>query len=454
MPRRLYHPDLYRFGEAPRHHWRATAAVAAPLPGQALAGDLDVDVAVIGGGYAGLGAARQLASRHGASVAVLEAAADYGWGASGMNGGFVSLGGVKLELGEMLARVGEAETRRYFASQVAAVEDLSGVIADHGLDCEPVGDGNLCVAHHPKAAAGLRAEAEALATRFGLGAEFVEAARFRAEVHDGPETHGALRLRPGFGMQPTRLVLGLARLAEQAGAVLLTGAEVVTWRREGARHRLITAAGGAVTARRVIVACNGYGGNGLDPALDDRALPAISSIVVTQAWSDATHAARGFHALTPIYNSRHLLSYYRRLPDGRILFGMRGDTSGSDAAQAAQARRTLAELKRVLPAYADAEVASTWRGLVCLTARFTLALGLMPGAGDVAFAFGCHGSGTATLSWAGARAADLVTGAAREADIPVLLRGLPPRLPPGRATQRLGLKAAYGLYRLKDALGV
>ncbi|MBL8574043.1 MAG: FAD-binding oxidoreductase [Hyphomicrobiaceae bacterium] len=454
MPSRIYHPDLYRFANPPRHYWRLAAGTSVGTPALPLAADLDVDVAVIGAGYAGLSAALRLAGRHGVSVAVLDAAATIGWGASGMNGGFVSMGGVKLELAELVARVGEAETRRYWTSQIDAVEALRGLIETNAIACEPTGDGNFCVAHHPKAAEGLRAEVEALTRRFGVAADYVEAGRFRAEIHDGPETFGALRLRPSFGMQPSLLVDGMARAAARAGARLHVGAEVVAWRREAGRHRLITAAGASVRAGRVIVATNGYAANGLEPRLDYRAMPAVSSIVVTQPWSPATHAARGFHSLAPIYNSRHLLSYYRRLPDGRILFGMRGDTSGSDGAQDAQAERTVKALRRALPAYADAEIAHAWRGLVCLTGRFTLSLGLLPDEPSVAFAFGCHGSGTATMTWAGSRAADLVMGAAREDDIPALLRGLAPRLPPNRLALRLGLKAAYGLYRVKDALGL
>ena len=60
-----------------------TADPARPLPER-------VDVAVIGGGFTGLAAARALA-RSGASVAVLEARS-FGWGASSRNGGMVLTG--------------------------------------------------------------------------------------------------------------------------------------------------------------------------------------------------------------------------------------------------------------------------------------------------------------------------------------------------------------------------
>ena len=89
-----------------------------------------------------------------------------------------------------------------------------------------------------------------------------------------------------------------------------------------------------------------------------------------------------------------------------------------------------------------------------LTARRTLAVGLDPDDRSVAFAFGCHGSGTATLPWAGKLGADLLSGAASEADVPALFRGLPPKLPPSNTALRWGLRAAYGVYGLRDALHI
>jgi len=207
-----------------------------------------------------------------------------------------------------------------------------------------------------------------------------------------------------------------------------------------------------VTAGRVVIATNGYTPGGLNRSIDFRSLPAISNIIVTQAYGDAELDARGFLSRTPIYNSRGLLSYYRRLPDGRILFGGRGDTEGTAAAGGCQAAETLKTLVRTLPAFSDAQIAFAWRGLVCLTARRTLAVGIDPDDPSISFAFGCHGSGTATMPWAGRLAADLVAGAARESDIPALFRGLPQKLPPSNAVLRLGLRAAYGVYGLRDAL--
>ena len=88
---RVLHPDSCHFDRPAASYWDASAA---PL-GQdcpALAGDESCDIAIIGAGYTGLSAALALASEHQLDVRALEAATP-GWGASGRNGGFCSIGG-------------------------------------------------------------------------------------------------------------------------------------------------------------------------------------------------------------------------------------------------------------------------------------------------------------------------------------------------------------------------
>ena len=73
-----------------------TRLPADPLPAS-------TDVAIVGGGYTGLAAARALA-RRGADVTVLERH-HLGWGASSRNGGFV-LPGYKPEMEELARMAG------------------------------------------------------------------------------------------------------------------------------------------------------------------------------------------------------------------------------------------------------------------------------------------------------------------------------------------------------------
>src|SRR6202158_6627750 len=91
--------------------WYAATMVPAPERAR-LTFDLDVDVCVIGGGLAGLTAAREVA-RRGWSVAVLEARR-VAWNASGRNCGFV-LPGFGAALRRMVERVGIQRGRGLWA---------------------------------------------------------------------------------------------------------------------------------------------------------------------------------------------------------------------------------------------------------------------------------------------------------------------------------------------------
>src|SRR3984893_13633987 len=74
--------------------------------------DLDVDIAVVGAGLAGLTVARE-AARLGASVAVLEGR-HVDWNASGHHLGTV-MPGFSLPIGELIARIGFEDTRELWS---------------------------------------------------------------------------------------------------------------------------------------------------------------------------------------------------------------------------------------------------------------------------------------------------------------------------------------------------
>ncbi|MDX2307364.1 MAG: FAD-dependent oxidoreductase [Hyphomicrobium sp.] len=453
MSTQPYDERMYAFGDAPGHYWARTAGDDAAAGSRPLDQDFETDVAIIGGGYTGLSAAHQLASVHGVRAAVLEAGTCPGWGASGRNGGFVAAGGNKLSIGDMIRRVGREETAQYFRSQAEAVTSLQSLIGDSRIDCDVVSDENVCVAHSPHAARELELEARVLVDEFGAEAAYVSGDAFRARYHEGPETFGALVTKPAFAIHPTKLARGLSRLAARAGADVFHGAEVVTWRRDGRGHVLGTRRGVTIRARRAILATNGYMPNALDPRLGYRTVPAISSIIVTQPYDRDDLARRGYRTMSPIYTARHLLAYYRLLPDGRFLFGCRGDTTGSEAAADRHAAVTLSELKRTQPAFHDARIDDYWSGFVSLTARRTLAIGHVPDDPSTVFAFGCHGSGIAAMTWSGRLAADIVQDPGAIGVVPALFRGLPPRLPPFAPLLRWGLRSAYAYYRLNDGVG-
>ncbi|WDP84915.1 MAG: FAD-dependent oxidoreductase [Desulfobacter sp.] len=69
----------------PKSHWMTTRDY---VPGKSLQGEIDADVAIIGGGYTGLSTAYHLKKEDPGLKIVLLESEIIGYGASGRNGGF------------------------------------------------------------------------------------------------------------------------------------------------------------------------------------------------------------------------------------------------------------------------------------------------------------------------------------------------------------------------------
>ena len=428
---------IYDTGRPVGSWWEASAPP--PAPRVALDGAAATEVAIVGGGYAGLSAALRLGER-GVAATVLEAG-EVGWGASGRNGGIVGYGGTKLSDAALVRRYGRKEAARADRLQTEGLRWLRAFCEAEGLGAHVQGEGELLLAHSRPAA---RALARLSPPEGGEVSPVAPSGRRDIGAR------GGVRIGPSFGVHPLRLGRAMAGAAERAGARVHPRSEVVVWERRGARHRLVTP-GGSLTAERVLIATNGFTPERLVPELAGRTVPVISNIAVTRPLTGAERARHPWLGDAPASDTRNLLAYFRMLPEGRLLFGMRGDLRGSDAGAARMRRRVAARLAAAFPGWADAEIEHFWRGPICATPRLTPAVGRLAEAPSVHHALGWHGSGINMGTLAGRLIADAIaTG--DETAIPAPWRGLPPRLPlPGLRPAYVG--AAMAGYRVLDRLG-
>ena len=180
----------------------------------------------------------------------------------------------------------------------------------------------------------------------------------------------------------------------------------------------------------MIVATNGFMPEHLDPALHGRVLPLISAIVVTRPLSAEELAAQGWRTECPVFTYQNLLNYFRLLPDGRFLFGGRGSATGSESSAERNYERLIARLRTLFPVWESVDIDYRWHGLVCMTRRLTPALGTLEDDDSVFFAFGYHGNGVNTATWAGWKISQwLADGTGPPDGLPDVTRGLPARFP-------------------------
>ena len=197
-----------------RNYWLDT--VADPATGTPGALPEKIDVAIVGGGFCGLSAARALAKR-GVRVALLEAET-LGWGASSRNGGMV-LPGLKLPVPTLIKRYGRELVQRMYAASLESIDLVEKIVKEEGIDCSFSRCGHLEVAckqahFDDYAAAAARTQSE-----FQHQQRIVPRNELRAEI--GSDIYfGGLVDEVSAGLNPARYVHGLAKAAQRHGASL------------------------------------------------------------------------------------------------------------------------------------------------------------------------------------------------------------------------------------------
>lgn len=417
----LFHPALYDWSKPVASYWQDSVGTPPTYP--RLEGDHTSEVAIIGGGYCGLSAAYHLA-KLGVEATVLEAG-PIGWGASGRNGGFCCITSSWLGPKELADIYGEDEMLSFYRTQIDGTRLVDRIASEESIDIERQGDGVWIFAHKQSRVSEL-ADHAAVLNRIGVKTRSLSADQFENEMFACSEQFGAHYEAVGFGLNPLRYCIGLASAAAKNGARIFAHSHVDGWRREGAEHVLTTPTG-ALRARRVIIAANGWMPEELVPELYGRVVSVISNIITTRPLTEDELARQKWKAQAPASNTRNLLAYLRLLPDKRLLFGGRGDTTGSLAGAAAMRGALTRSMGRLFPAFRDVEITHNWRGFIAATMRLTPAVGELPNDKGVSYAFGCHGNGVAFMTWAGRALAERI--ATNSDALPAPVRKLPPRFP-------------------------
>ena len=364
-----------------------------------------VEVAVVGGGYCGLSAARTLAKR-GVKVAVLEAETP-GWGASSRNGGMV-LTGMKLPVPALIKRYGRDIVRKMYAASLESVDCVEQIVREENIDCSFSRCGHLEVACKQAHFDGYEESAALIKREFNHQLRIIPKNELRTEI--GSDIYfGGMIDETSAGLNPARYVAGLAQAAQRACARLHDHTRVTSVDSEknnGARKFRVQTSKGTITAREVILASGAYTSEAT-PALRKKIIPIGSYIIATEALP--VGLAR---ELSPrgrmIYDSKHFLYYYRLTPDNRMLFGGRAaffpETENTVRQSAEILRRGMVG---VYPQLRSAKVEFVWGG----TLDFTL--DVMPHAGKIDgmyFAAGFAGHGVAAATWFGAKLAAQICG--------------------------------------------
>lgn len=382
--------------------WLLGAPVDEPAP--PLARDIEVDVAIIGGGFTGVSTAYHLSRRYpDRSIALVEAKR-LANGASGRNGGLM-LNGISV-----LSDDPDLIAREYAITRTA-IDEVEAMIAEHKLTVRFRRTGCFQVSTSQRSAEAAHALVEQLAAR-GLPLTFTPADKL----------DGVLRARGACGavFDPSEgLLVGVDLIRAMRPLLVAQGVQIyestpVVRVREGSIVELTTPTA-TIRARAIVLATSGY-----TPRLGyfrTGLLPVISHVVATDPVPADILERIGLGTVAGFHDDLPRLAYCSVDADRRLVFGggstaaygyRYGNATTFDARLEDAGTRALeASLKRYLPDVADVPIRHRWSGPLDLTLVRHCAMGVMGEHRNIYYALGYSGHGITLANLAGRVLTDL-----------------------------------------------
>lgn len=395
------------------------------------------DLLIVGAGFLGLNAAR-IAARRGLSVRVIDAR-KLGEGAAGLNGGQV-IPGLKYDPEKILAHFGDEQGARLNAFAESTADVLFRTIEEERLDV-PYERSGWIQACHTQTALEAAAERHRQWAARGADVELLDSVAIGRMIGTSNYLGGFHDRRAGV-IQPYAFVMELARVARGAGALISEHVRCVTLGKVGGRWCATTDAGSEIDARHVILATNAYTDE-LVPGLARTLVPLHSFQVATAVMPQNLQ-----HEILPgqqaVSDSRRIIIYYRKSPDGRLVLGGRGRMTLPRNAE--DWAHLESGLTRIFPALEGLPIEKRWFGRVAMTSD-----GLphihVPEEGLVTIV-GCQGRGVAMMTAIAEPLVDFLASGDRKR-LPFPVTSIRPI--PFHAFRQIGVAATIAWYRMLDA---
>ncbi len=365
--------------DADPNTWYAATRDASLVHG---AGELpsEVDVVVVGGGFAGLHTARLLALQ-GQRVTLTERRR-VGWGASGRNGGFVGAG-FALQASALVDRLGPDHARKLYAQSQRGVDIVRNAIAASARPAILMGSGKLSLSRTDQGA-DFADRTRRLADTLGASFEPWSTAQVR-EVLTTTRYHQGIHDAQSFHIHPLNLALALASDIERQGGTIHEQTEATGIERAADRWRLATSRGEVVSSH-VVLAGNADLGT-VHPRLAQAILPVATYVAVTGKLGPRLgEAIRWKGALS---DTRRAGDYYRVVDGDRLLWGGRITTDTREPRRLREMMR--GDILSVYPQLREVAIEFAWPGVMGYAPHKMPQIGEIEPGLWICSAFGGHG---------------------------------------------------------------
>jgi glycine/D-amino acid oxidase-like deaminating enzyme len=379
-------------------------------PRAPLNGDIDVDVAIIGGGFSGLWTAYYLTQRMpDARVAIVERDI-CGFGASGRNGGWC-VGELSAGVEKYAKHSSASEAMRLARAVFGAVDEVGRVAAAESIRCAYERGGAVYLARN---AAQAKRQIKTIEHERSLG--FTEdeirllSATEATELVAATDVRSGIYFAPAAAIDPARLVRGLADVVERRGVTIYeqTAAVEIT---EGS----VTTSSGTIRADFVVRATEGYTSE--LPGERRSMVPLYSLMVATEPLAPSVFDEIGLTGRPTFADDRYAVIYGQRTEDDRMAFGGRGVPYlfGSRIDPNTERHGPTHELVsdtlvELFPALADSRITHRWGGVLGAPRNWTPSVCLDRSSG-IATMGGYVGEGVCAANLAGQTMAELIVDA-------------------------------------------
>jgi gamma-glutamylputrescine oxidase len=414
-----------------------------------LEGEVIADVCVVGGGFAGLSSAIELADR-GYKVVVLEAK-HIGFGASGRNGGQL-IAGLACEMDVIENALGAEDAKTVWGMTLEALDLVRARVKRFDINCD-LSDGFLGVSVNEKKGRALRQWFERMCSQYGYNSDatWIEPAHIRDWIDSPRYINGYYDKRSGH-LHPLNYCLGLAKGAASLGVKIYQNS-AVTQMQQGDTVTSTTDKGN-VKAKFVVLAGNMYlpeVSPTLAPSIVKRIMPVGTYIIGTEPIAPNL-AAQLIPNNAAVCDTNFVLDYFRfsanKPNEGpRMIYGGRVSYSAMTPPNLTQ--KMQARMAETFPQLAHTKVEYTWGGFVDISMNRAPDFGRV--APNVYYLQGFSGHGVALTGLAGKLVAEAISGQSERLDLFANIKHYD--FPGGTLLRTPALVLGMAWYQLKEKFG-
>lgn len=323
------------------------------------------DVAVIGGGFAGLTAALEL-QRAGTQVVLIDKHWP-GYGACSRNMGLVVERIDGTTEGELDAPLHGVPRHELIAEGQLAYDFVIELIEREHIDCGLRKRGKLVLATTQSAFDKMAAYLERHQKMFGANSAYMIS---KSALHDeiGGEAKrdycGAKVLPNHHDLNPGQLTAGLVKALLAAGVVICSGTECLSMERQADKKFCIKTSKGDIVAEQIVVTTQGYSGAS-SGALQRQIFPFLAHVVATEPIDNAL-MKEILPTLRSVVDTKQMFYNFRPCDQEQRLV-LAAHYLRTDSEQR-QAKRILNSYKRLFPQLNSIDAEYCWHGNLALPA--------------------------------------------------------------------------------------